>query len=257
MVLLPLAVIGVIHSWNRWGWMVIVRTSGAVLHPSLESLGWLLPLLALGGALVALSDRRTRITVAMLLVIGLQAATLFAVAKAQGAPTPYMAFKMVYLAIYPMAVLAAIAVARIASFRGGDSAGWLVAAMLFGLAARPALSAPRPVPVVDADLNAAGKWLRANGGAACSDYLVADAETAYWLHLAVLGNPRASERMREIDIYDPRAAVAPWITAEGRRYAIADLRLLPDEVRSRVRMAAQFGSAAVITRQDATIKGCD
>ena len=35
-----------VHSWNRWGWMVIVRTSGAVLHPSLESLGWLLPLLA-------------------------------------------------------------------------------------------------------------------------------------------------------------------------------------------------------------------
>ena len=61
-----------------------------------------------------------------------------------------------------------------------------------------------------------GKWLRANGGAACADYLVADAETAYWLHLAVLGNPRSSERMREIDRYDPRAAVAPWITAEGR-----------------------------------------
>ena len=42
----------------------------------------------------------------------------------------------------------------------------------------------------------------------------------------------SSERMREIDRYDPRAAMAPWITAEGRRYAIADLRLLPDEVRS-------------------------
>ena len=79
-----------------------------------------------------------------------------------------------------------------------------------------------------------------NGGATCSDYLVADAETAYWLHLAVLGNPRSSERMRELDRYEPRAAMAPWITAEGRRYAIADLRLLPDEVRSRVQIVERI-----------------
>jgi len=257
-VLLPLVTIGLIHSWNRWGWMVIVRTSGAVLHPSLESLGWLLPLLTAVGALAAIADRRTRISVVMLFAIALQATTLFVIAKAQGAQTPYMAFKMVYLAIYPMAVLGAIALARVAgAARAGDAAGWLVAAALLAVAARPALSAPRPIPVVNSDLNAAGQWLRANGGASCSDYLVADAETAYWLHLAVLGNPRSSERMREIDRYEPHAAVAPWITSEGRRYAIADLRLLPDEVRSRARLAAQFGSAAVITLRDATIMGCD
>ncbi|MEP6782944.1 MAG: hypothetical protein ABI983_04690, partial [Acidobacteriota bacterium] len=45
-VLLPFLALALIHSWDRWGWMVIVRTSGAVLHPSLESLGWLLPVLA-------------------------------------------------------------------------------------------------------------------------------------------------------------------------------------------------------------------
>ncbi|MEO7157432.1 MAG: hypothetical protein ABI039_07730, partial [Vicinamibacterales bacterium] len=65
-VLLPLVTIGLIHSWNRWGWMTIVRTSGAVLHPSLDSLGWLLPLLAMIGALAAITDRRTRISVMML-----------------------------------------------------------------------------------------------------------------------------------------------------------------------------------------------
>lgn len=257
-VLIPLIAIGVIHSWNRWGWMAIVRTSGAVLHPSLESVGWLLPLLAAVGALPALADRRTRSSVLMLFAIVLQALTLLAIAKAQGAQTPYMALKMVYLAIYPMAVLGAIAMSRVAGVTGGgDPAGWVLAAVLLAIAARPALSAPRPIPVVSADLSAAGQWLRLNGGASCSDYLVADAETAYWLHLAVLGNPRSSARMHDIDLYDPRAAVAPWITAEGRRYAIADLRLLPDEVRSRVRLAAQFGTAAVITSRDATIKGCD
>ena len=257
-VLLPFLALALVHSWDRWGWMVIVRTSGAVLHPSLDSIGWLLPALAAIGALAALSEPRTRITVALLLVIGLQAITLFAIAKAQGASTPYMAFKMFYLAIYPMAVLAAIGIARLAgASRAPDTVGWLIAAVLLIFAARPALAGARTIPVVNEDLYAAGKWVRGHGGAACTDYLVADAETAYWLHLAVLGNPRSSERMAEVDRYEARAAMAPWITAEGRHFAIADLRLLPEEIASRVDVAARFGNAAVITRRGATIKGCD
>jgi len=265
-VVVPLLAIFLVHSWNRWGWIVIVRTSGAVLHPSLESLGWLLPLLAAIGIVFSLSDRRARVTIVLLMAIVLQAVTLFAIAKAQGADTPYMAFKMVYLAIYPAVVLGAFAIAnpervRLARRREPDQSkgalGWVIAALLVILVVRPVLNAPRSIPVVDLDLNAAGQWLRANGGGTCSDYLVADAETAYWLHLAVLGNPRSTERMRELDRYDPRAAMAPWITAEGRSYAIADLRLLPAEVRSRVQIVTQIGNAAVIARPDATIKGCD
>jgi len=265
-VVVPLLAIFLVHSWNRWGWIVIVRTSGAVLHPSLESLGWLLPLLAAIGIVFSLSDRRARVTIVLLMAIVLQAVTLFAIAKAQGADTPYMAFKMVYLAIYPAVVLGAFAIAnpervRLARRREPDESkgalSWVIAALLVILVVRPVLNAPRSIPVVDLDLNAAGQWLRANGGGTCSDYLVADAETAYWLHLAVLGNPRSTERMRELDRYDPRAAMAPWITAEGRSYAIADLRLLPAEVRSRVQIVTQIGNAAVIARPDATIKGCD
>ena len=54
-------------------------------------------------------DRRARVTIVLLLVVVLQAMTLFVIAKAQGAHTPYMAFKMMYLAIYPLAMLAAYA----------------------------------------------------------------------------------------------------------------------------------------------------
>jgi len=237
---------------------VIVRTSGAVLHPSLESLGWFLPLVAIAGVLVAGGDRRARVTIVMLTVIVLQSITLLAIAMAQGADTPYMAFKMVYLAIYPMAVLGAYALKRgVGSGEWGETRGWLMAATLLVVAVRPALISPRSIPVVDLDLYAAGQWLRSNGGAACSDYIVADAETAYWLHLAVLGNPRSGERMRELDRYETRAAIAPWITAEGRTHALAELRLLPDEVRSRVQIVREFGKAAVIARPGATIKGCD
>lgn len=252
-VVVPLLAIFLYHSMGRWGWMMIVRTSGAVLHPSIDSLGLLLPLLALGGMLSA-TERKVRVTLALILVVALQTVTLFTIAKLQGADTPYMAFKMFYFAIYPLAVLAAIALTRMT--RGSESIGWVVAAVLLLAVARPALSAPRAIPIVDPDLYTAGKWLRSNSGT-CADYLVADAETAYWLHLAVLGNSRSGPRMAEIDRYEPRAAMAPWITAEGRRYAIVDLRLLPDEVRSRVDLVAQFGHAAVIQSRGAKMKGCD
>jgi hypothetical protein len=256
-VVVPLVAIFLLHSWDRWGWMVIVRTSGAVLQPSLDSLGWLLPLLAAAGAAMAFSDRRARITAILLFVIALQALTLFIIATAQGASTPYMALKMVYFAIYPMAVLGAFAMSRlVGASRITDTIGWMAAAILL-VAARPAFTSARSIPVVSVDLAEAGKWVRARAGSACADYLVADAETAYWLHLAVLGNSRTSARMVEVDRYEPRAALAPWITAEGRPYAIADLRLLPEEVLSRVTVVARFGNAAVIARPDATMEGCD
>jgi hypothetical protein len=208
----------------------------------------------------------------LLLVIVLQGIALFVIAKLQGADTPYMAFKMVYLAIYPMAILAAVALASLervmpaarperAMLAGrrehGESKGWLIAAVLVLVAARPALMAPRPVPIVNLDLYQAGKFTRATIGQTCVDYLVGDAETAYWLHLAVLGNSRSAERMLEMDRYQPRAAVGPWIAAAGRDYAIADLRLLPDEVRSRVEIVRTFGTAAVIKRADVMMGDCD
>lgn len=268
----PLLAVVLIHSAGRWGWLGMVRTSGAVLRPGLDSVGWLLPLLTLIGLPIGVQNRRARVTIVLLLIIVLQAITLFVIAKSQGADTPYMAFKMVYLAIYPAAVLAAVAIATLGralrrrsperdmlapSREHVELKGWFIAAALFLTAARPALMAPRPVPIVSLDLYDAGKWTRANIGQTCVDYLVGEAETAYWLHLAVLGNPRGSERMLEMERYQPRAAVGPWITAEGRSYAIADLRLLPDEVRSRVDIVRTFGTAAVIKRDDVMMGDCD
>lgn len=258
--LAPLLVIAAIHLSGRWGWLGIVRTSGAVLAPSVASLGWLLPALALIGLLISARDRRARVSLILLLMIALQALTLFVLASARGASTPYMAFKMVYLAIYPAAVFAAVAIAnperamlarRREHGESKGSLGWILAAVLLLTAVRPALTAPRTLPIVDLDLYDAGKWVRANVGQTCVDYLVADAETAYWLHLAVLGNPRSSPRMEEMDRYEPRAAVGPWLTAAGRGYAIADARTLPDEVRSRVAIEKQFGNALVIKRPGA------
>ena len=259
-VLGPLLVLAAVHAAGRLAWVQIVRTSGGVLAPSPATVGWAFPLLAIAGLGVATADRRARITLGVLIALAVQAATLWFAARANGAATPYMAYKMTYFAIYPLAVLGALAIGRLAAGKEATAItsdraqfmGWGIAALLMVTIVRPAFREPRGVPIVSTDLYQAGQWARDHVGPACVDYIVGDANTAYWLHLAVLGNPRASARAAEVDLYDPRAAIGHWITADaGQGFAIADERLLPDEVRSRVEVIARFGSAAVIKRPGA------
>ena len=259
--LAPVAIVAAVHAAGRLAWVQIVRTSGGALAPSIATMGWAFPLLAVAGLAVATVDRRARITLGLLIALGAQAVTLWFAAKANGAATPYMAYKMTYLAIYPLAVLGVLAIGRLlagAAARALTSArvelaGWGLAALLMVTIVRPAFHEPRVVPIVSTDLYQAGQWARDHIGADCVDYLVADANTAYWLHLAVLGNARASSRAAEVDRYDPRAAIGHWIASDqALGHAIVDQRLLPDEVRSRVEVIARFGSAAVIKRPGAS-----
>ena len=256
--LAPLAIVGSIHVAGRLGWALLVRTSGAVLKPSLAVVGWAFPVLSAIGVVIAIRNRRAWITVAFLLAIVVQAVTLWFMSKSIGAETPYMAYKMAYLAIYPLAVVSALALHTVVARSAmpvQSAAGWVLAAVLMVTIVRPAINAPRSVPVVSVDLYNAGRWLRANAGAECADYLVDNANTAYWLHLAVLGNPRSSARTAEIDQYDPRQAMGRWVTADGRPYAVADLGLVPGEVRRNVEVMAEFGRAAVIRRPGAACPG--
>ena len=244
--MVPLLAIFLVHSWNRWGWMVIVRTSGAVLHPSLDSLGWLLPLLALAGIVVAASDRRARVTIVLLMVIALQAR--HAVRDRESAGRGHAVHGVQdgvsrdLSAGDPRRIRAGgewglRVKVRVASQARIEPIGWLIAAVLLVVAVRPALTAPRPIPVVDLDLNAAGQWLRVER------------------RRGVLRTTSSPMPRRRIGctwpcsaIRDRRSACASSIaTTRGRRwrrgsqpkgeaYAIADLRLLPDEVRSRVQI---------------------
>jgi hypothetical protein len=250
----PLALVAGIHAAGRLGWVLIVRTSGAVLTPSLAVVGWVFPLLAAIGLVLALRTSRARVTLVVLLAIAVQATTLLFVAIANRPETPYMAFKMGYLAIYPLAILGALALHAAVSRAARpvqSAAGWLVATVMVIGVVRPAINAPRQVPVVTLDLYDAGRWMRANVGAGCADYLVGSADTAYWLHLAVLGNPRSSTRTAEIDRFNPRQVMGEWVASRGRGYAVADLGLLPDEVRRNVQIMTEFGRAAVIRRDGA------
>lgn len=256
----PLALVAGIHVAGRLGWALIVRTSGAVLQPSLAVLGWVFPVLAVVGLVWAIATRRRQVTIAFLLAIVMQTITLWFMSKSIGAETPYMAYKMGYLAIYPLAIFGALALHAVVSrsvLPVQTAVGWMLATVMVIAIVRPAINAPRQVPIVSIDLYDAGRWMRANVGAGCADYLVGSADTAYWLHLAVLGNPRSSERTAEIDRFDSRQAIGEWVASGGRGYAVADLRLLPDEVRRNVQFIKEFGQAAVIRRPGGTINGCD
>jgi hypothetical protein len=247
--LAPLAIVAIVHAAGSARWAQLVRSSGAALTPSTSIVGWLFPVLALLGVPLAFTNRRARSTLLMLAAIVAQALVLYMMAKSIGADTPYMALKMMYLAVYPLAVLASLALfAILRALPALPALPALVFAALAIFTIRPMLAAPRPTPVVSRDFYDAGRWVRANVGTTCVDYLVEDSQTAYWLHLAVLGNPRASQRSAEVDRHNIREAFARWIPSDGLPYAIADLRLLPDEIRSRVEIVKQFGAAAVIKR---------
>jgi hypothetical protein len=102
---------------------------------------------------------------------------------------------------------------------------------------------------VSLPLYEAGMWARVNVPPQCIEYLVGDDETAYWLHLAVLGNPRMSPRTGDNSTYEPDDAVLRWLTPNGLPYGIADLAALPRGVRDELDIVQRFGTAAIVKRR--------
>jgi hypothetical protein len=264
--LAPIAVVAIIHTIGRASWVGIVGTSGAVLLPSPATVGTWLPLLAFVGLVSATGDWRSRTLLVFSAAIIVQAAALWVVAEASGADTPYMAIKMTYLAIYPAIAAATIALAkgwnllarlaRPGSVLAGERIRqiiWAAILVLAVLVSWDAAARRKTTPVVSDDLWQAGRWARQNVPPSCVDYLVRNEYTAYWLHLAVLGNARATERTADNDTFLTEPSFARWIVPGGLPYAIANLTILPSEIRSDVDVLYQTGSAAVVKRRGADI----
>jgi hypothetical protein len=243
--LVPVVAIAVFQSARRLGAASnMAGASGFALTPTLETMGWLLPAAGLVGAAVAVRDRRARTVPILLAAIVLQAAAFLVIARANGADAPYLTLKTIYLAIYPLAVGGAI----VASAFG--RASWLLVALALIPVARLVRATPRPMPVVSVDLLEAGRWARSHVPPACVDYLVADDDSAYWLHLVVLGNPRITARSLASETFEPQKAVVRWILPGGLPYAIvSDLESIPRDIRTNVDVLTRVGRAAVIKRR--------
>jgi hypothetical protein len=130
---------------------------------------------------------------------------------------------------------------------------WALIGLVLAAVSRPLLRTrarlhPLP-PAVSLPLYEAGAWARSHIPPGCIEYLVGDDETAYWLHLAVLGNPRMSDRTGNNSTYEPDDAVMRWLTPNGLPYAIADLPALPRDVRSELDVVQRFDTAAIVKRR--------
>lgn len=260
----PIVAVSGIYLTGRLGWLRMANSGGAVLTPQIALFGPWFVALAMIGVLVALRLRAARATLFVLGAIALQAAALAVWAATSGNRSFYMAFKTFYLFPYPMAVLAVYPLASLcqALARSGITEStfpvrrqWssLGAALLVGLVLRvsawPIVREPRLTPPLTEPLFRAGAWARAHLPAGCLEYMVADDDTAYWLHLAVLGNPRWSARAAADETYDLGATVIRWLAPTGLPYAIADLPALNHGVRRELDIVAQFETAAVVKRR--------
>ena len=268
--LAPIVAIAIFQSARRLAAASnMAGASGFALTPTLDTMGWLLPAAGIVGAVAAARARRARTVPILLAAILLQAAGFFVIARANGADAPYLTLKTIYLAIYPFAVGGAIAASALErsakasrsvevangsrGFNRAAALAWVLVALAVVPAARLVRATPRATPVVSHELLDAGRWARTHAPPACVDYLVADDDSAYWLHLVVLGNPRTTARSLASETFEPQKAVVRWILPGGLPYAIAsDFEALPRDIRTTVDTLARFGRAAVIKRQGAS-----
>jgi hypothetical protein len=256
---IPIAMISALHGSRHVGGFRMAGTGGFAIWPTPGVVGWWFIVVAAGGFVVALTDRRARVITLLVAAIALQAAALYGTAHSSGAAAPYLSLKMFYLAVYPLTVAASLLVAaalrasaRVLGLRErrASQIAWALAAVAAVAVGRPLLAAPRPRPVVTQPVLEAASWARAMTTPDCIDYLVADGYTAYWLHLAVFGQPRASGRALNDDTFDAKKGLVRWILPNGLPLAVVDdFEALPRDIRTNVDVLARFGPAAVVKRR--------
>ena len=253
----PVLVVALAHALGRLSWARIVRTDANLAPPAWSDFSWVFLILAAAGLAIAGWQRRARATAFVVAAIAVQAAVLLVLARTNGAAVPYMAIKMGYLVIYPLAVCAALAVFTLWSWTAGRIAqggietmlAWAALAVVCILVGRSTLKIATQKPTVSESLYQAGLWARARApDPSCIDYIVADNHTAYWLHLAVTGNRRMSARTADDATYETRAEILRWIKPDGLPYGVADLAVVPKDVLAENEVVARFGSAVVIKR---------
>jgi hypothetical protein len=264
----PIAIVAGLFSIGRMDYVVIAGTGGAVTTPAVRAYGWLFLVLSSAGIAIATASLKARTTSRTLALFAgailLQAGSLYLFARSHG-NDPYMARKMFYMFLYPQAVGVALTVGMlwrgsyvVSAFRRTTeqvpTLAWALALIAAIVVARPLVGAPKSLmvakhPAASIELEQAGQWVRDHVDPHCVEYLVGDDNTAYWLHLAVLGNPRRGSRTGDNGTYELNPALVRWLTPGGFPYAIADLRVLPTDIKDSSDIVAQFGPAAVVKRK--------
>lgn len=258
---LPVGAAAALHGSRNVHGFAMVGTGGFAIWLTPEVLGWWFIGLAAAGVLFSLTSARGRGVTLLVAAIALQAAALFVTARNAGAEAPYLSLKMFYLAVHPLAVGIAllfaaawrttVRVLRLSPPRA-TALAWMVVVVVAIAVARPLAAAPRPRPVVSQAVLEAAHWAETQMPPGCIDYLVVDGYTAYWLHLAVFGHPRAWGRATDDDTFIANKGLVRWILPNGLPLAVTDnFDALPRDIRANVDVLARFGPAAVVRRRGA------
>lgn len=254
---LPLALVAATYVGGRSALLGMSSTLGAVPRPNMWTFGAALPIFALLGLAVAWRAPGARPTLWLLIGVAAQSSALYLQAMFAGNASAYMAFKTLYLLPYPLAALAMVSMTRVLSQArvqrpSPRAVAWLFFFVAVGEAtARIAIRRPEARAVTES-MWRAGLWARHHLPRGCLAYMVPDDDTAYWLHLAVLRNPRASDRTADEATFDMTETTLRWYGPTGLPYAIADLDAVSRSVRVDLEELARFDNAAVVRRRAPT-----
>jgi hypothetical protein len=247
----PAAAVVALHQWAHPAAASILVSTGAVTAPSIAVFGAGFLAVAVAGAVLSAGDRRTRLVGVFLAAVLAQAAALALLSMRAGSSSFYMAFKTLYLAVPPAAVLGAWVLAWPASLLAARLPRAREFAVCLPLLVAVLLVRGR-VPVhrehgwISMPAQDVGAWAAAHVPPACVDYFSRYWLTGYWLHLDVLGNPRVSDRMSH-ETFELRDAAATWIEGRGLPFAIVeDLPSIPRDVRVDMVPVYQSGRFALV-----------
>jgi hypothetical protein len=254
-----IGLIVIVSSINRINSANILNGGGVVIRPSLELFGRPLLILTTLGFILNIRKRRVWPVLFLIGATLFQSAALLVFEASQSVTDYYYAFKMFHLVIYPMAILAALALdwfwQQVESrLRKLPQRGWpkfSVALPLIVLVIATRRDLPwNPVTAVSEPVYQVGLWAKQNLPSSCVDYLVDHWATAYWLHINVLGNPRRTERSHAIVAGAGQQAWPPvWSDADHLPYVIAnDWNELSSEDRTNLIVLYQNGSAVAARR---------
>jgi len=278
---MPIALLAIMFTFGRARYLTIVGARGVVDHPALHAYSWWFLPLSSAGILVSLIDLLRSVvargaevqapiakattpletrTLAIIVIAILAQAATFAAGSWWLGREPYMRDKMFYLLLSAQAVGVALAgdwlwrrAFNPARTRWANATGWVFAPAMLLVVAIPLKGMRQQIyarpPAASLPLYEAGQWARDHVPVQCVDYAVPTTDTAYWLHLVVLGNPR-----RVAADGKPQAGIVPsmlaWPHRSGEPYAIADLAYMTDDVRGQFELLAQFDTAAVLKRRE-------
>ena len=248
---LPLVAAAAVHAAVHPGAGGILASAGAVTKPSIAGFGIGLLLSAAAGAVVCCRRTAASLVIVFLVAVAAQAFSLALLARIEGSRSLYMAFKMAFLAVPPLAVLGCAGLGFVAEwiavrvpYVGGAARAAALIGVCLMLGGR--LPMKRQHGSITEPALQAGEWARGHLPTACIDYFSSYWLTGYWLHLDVLGNPRLSDRMRA-ESFEFRDAAGKWIEGRGLPYAfVEDFDAIPRDARVDMAIVQRFGRAALV-----------